>query len=129
MTPGDSKTTPEAGQIWRATIHKLKDALEQCAAPFVIKPSSSNIDWEVIAREFYRRMAVAKGALEMAPSDSPTTEALTAAIRCLEKITYPEDGKRFASYKAYVDLNDEHRGNVQTTLDKLLSALEAINDA
>lgn len=43
----------------------MKEALQQCAAPFVINPASSDeIDWEGMAREFYRRMTVAKGALE-----------------------------------------------------------------
>lgn len=43
----------------------VRDALEQCSAPFVIKPASSNaIDWEGMARELYRRMTIAGEALQ-----------------------------------------------------------------
>ena len=53
------------GGIARET-ERLRVALQQCAAPFVIKPAESDaIDWEGLAREFFRRMKLAGDALEI----------------------------------------------------------------
>lgn len=49
--------------------------------------------------------------------------AIKAAIECLEKITYEDEGRRHASYHDWVDLNEPNRGNVDQVLAGLRAAL------